>query len=234
VTIKREPAGGLVTIRTPRRFTGQDTHLNELLQRNGGFLPERRRGGTVMVLPAHLSFPEQQQRASRAAATLELLGRKVSLARELRVPGAEPDLDNIHPRLDVRQIGTDIGEARGSDEVAALLLEISGPSDGVLTEAASVLESVGWWWIGAQPLVDCNPYLDRLDAAAKQLRSVAAEVNKLRTVLGHLNRDREPTAADTRTAAAAARSTAAVPRGTGPTAAAFQRTTAGATRAHRP
>lgn len=233
VMIKREQPDGLVTVRSPKRFTGSDTSLNELLQRNGGFYPERRRGGIVLVLPAHIPGDEQQLRASRAAATLELLGRRVSLARELRVPGAQPDLSSIYPQVDVLQIGEGIAAAASSDEAAALLLEISSPLNGVLAEAASVLQTASWWWSGAQPLIEHMPHTDRLDALARQLHAVASEVSEIRTVLGRLNRERDVPPAAARRTAATTRTTA-VPRGTGPVAASFDRASAGVARAHRP
>jgi hypothetical protein len=235
VTIRREPPAGLVTVRSPLRFTGQDTSLNETLQRNGGFYPDRRRGGIVMVLPGHLPVEEQKQRASRAAATLELLGRRVSLARELRVPGAEPDLNSIYPRLDVLQIGEDITAAANSDQVAALLLEISSPLNGVLAETASVLGTTAWWWWGAQPHIDHKPHTDRLEALAEHLLAIADEVSEVRAILGQLDRDRDPAPRSSRQAAAATRS-AAVPHATGPVAVAAAATSApaGIARAHRP
>ncbi|WP_042366807.1 hypothetical protein [Streptacidiphilus neutrinimicus] len=193
ISILREPATGRYEARSTNNWerTGEP-FLQDLLQRIG-YVPEQRRGRTVLRLPDHLRPSQQRDLAVTAAVTARRLGHEVRLSPDLHGAQAEP----LHPRPRFGQplasLASEIAEAPDSDALAGLLLELTAPVTGLLPSAAAALAEAGLWLSANRPSAP-DDHATQLTKAAEQLQRLAARVAAAQAHTAHLGTSQHPPA----------------------------------------
>jgi len=193
ISILREPATGHYEARSTRDWADSgERFLLDLLQRLG-YVPEQRRGRTVLRLPDHLPPSRQREVSVTAATTLRLLGHEVRLSPDLHGAQAEPTVPRPRFGRPLASLASEIADAPDSDALAGLLLELTAPATGLLPAAAAALTEAGRWLTASDPGTP-DDHAAQLAKSAEQVQRLTGRVAAAQAHSAHLGRPQQPAA----------------------------------------
>lgn len=139
VTISRDPRTNLVVA------IGGEQRAAGILQTTGGFIESPGPRGPYHRLPHTMPVEQQRHHATAAAHALLLAGFGVHLDPELNTLG-QPDGDRVAAHRYLEQLAERARTAATDREVAAILAEITAPTEGLLSHLVQTLISTWATW----------------------------------------------------------------------------------------
>ncbi|OKJ72230.1 hypothetical protein [Streptomyces sp. CB02460] len=180
LTLRRDEHSGEVLAR------GGDPEAHSILQRTG-FVPVVRLHENYHRLPVALGAAEEQRLAIRAVARLRAVGYHVEADEAFDTETREPHYLPLGSQ--VAHLAEQIREATTSDEVSAVLTELTASHDGVLIALCEVLTAAATFYsdLGQAPDPHTAKRLQYL--VERQLGAIWSDLNHMRNDLADRHQD---------------------------------------------